>query len=162
MLRIGIYPRKSVYRDNSDSVQVQITACKDYARLMFKDQELDFRIYDKDEGFSGKNTHRPSFTELMADVKADELDIIIVYKLDRISRSVKDFSEIYETLQQHNVSFLSVKESFDTSTPMGRTVMYILSAFDSWSARTPQSVLRTIWQAWGKPGSGRAAPCRRA
>lgn len=107
MLRIGIYPRKSVYRDNSDSVQVQITACKDYARLMFKDQELDFRIYDKDEGFSGKNTHRPSFTELMADVKADELDIIIVYKLDRISRSVKDFSEIYETLQQHNVSFLS-------------------------------------------------------
>lgn len=52
MLRIGIYPRKSVYRDNSDSVQVQITACKDYARLMFKDQELDFRIYDKDEGFS--------------------------------------------------------------------------------------------------------------
>ena len=129
MLRIGIYPRKSVYRDNSDSVQVQITACKDYARLMFKDQELDFRIYDKDEGFSGKNTHRPSFTELMADVKADELDIIIVYKLDRISRSVKDFSEIYETLQQHNVSFLSVKESFDTSTPMGRTVMYILSAF---------------------------------
>ena len=92
MLRIGIYPRKSVYRDNSDSVQVQITACKDYARLMFKDQELDFRIYDKDEGFSGKNTHRPSFTELMADVKADELDIIIVYKLDRISRSVKDFS----------------------------------------------------------------------
>lgn len=80
MLRIGIYPRKSVYRDNSDSVQVQITACKDYARLMFKDQELDFRIYDKDEGFSGKNTHRPSFTELMADVKADELDIIIVYK----------------------------------------------------------------------------------
>ena len=109
MLRIGIYPRKSVYRDNSDSVQVQITACKDYARLMFKDQKLDFRIYDKDEGFSGKNTHRPSFTELMADVKADELDIIIVYKLDRISRSVKDFSEIYETLQQHNVSFLSVK-----------------------------------------------------
>ena len=63
MLRIGIYPRKSVYRDNSDSVQVQITACKDYARLMFKDQELDFRIYDKDEGFSGKNTNRPSFTE---------------------------------------------------------------------------------------------------
>ena len=68
MLRIGIYPRKSVYRDNSDSVQVQIAACKDYAQLMFKDQELDFRIYDKDEGFSGKNTNRPSFTELMADV----------------------------------------------------------------------------------------------
>ena len=129
MLRIGIYPRKSVYRDNSDSVQVQIRACKDYAKLMFQEQKLEFKIYDKDEGFSGKNTNRPSFHELMADVKAGNLDIVMVYKLDRISRSVKDFSEIYETLQEHNVSFLSVKESFDTSTPMGRTVMYILSAF---------------------------------
>mgnify|MGYP003106125776 FL=1 len=129
MLRIGIYPRKSVYRDNSDSVQVQIKACKDYATLMFHDQQLEFKVYDKDEGFSGKNTHRPSFNELMNDVESDALDIVIVYKLDRISRSVKDFSEIYEKLQKHNVSFLSVKESFDTSTPMGRTVMYILSAF---------------------------------
>ena len=129
MLRIGIYPRKSVYRDNSDSVQVQIKACKNYATLMFHDQQLEFKVYDKDEGFSGKNTHRPSFNELMNDVESDALDIVIVYKLDRISRSVKDFSEIYEKLQKHNVSFLSVKESFDTSTPMGRTVMYILSAF---------------------------------
>ena len=129
MLTIGIYSRKSVYRDTSDSLKVQIKACKDYANLMFKDDQISFKIYGKDEGFSGKNTNRPSFNEMMNDVKADMLDIVMVYKLDRISRSVKDFSEIYETLQEHNVSFLSVKESFDTSTPMGRTVMYILSAF---------------------------------
>ncbi len=126
---IGIYPRKSVYRDNSDSVQVQVQLCKDYASIVFKGQNLDFRIYDRDEGFSGKNMNRPSFRELMADVKAGELDAVVVYKLDRISRNVREFSSMYEIFQQHNVSFVSVKESFDTSTPMGRTVMYILAAF---------------------------------
>lgn len=126
---IGIYPRKSVYRDNSDSVQVQVQLCKEYAGIVFKGKNLEFRIYDKDEGFSGKNMNRPSFKELMADVKANELDAVIVYKLDRISRNVREFSSMYEIFQQHNVAFVSVKESFDTSTPMGRTVMYILAAF---------------------------------
>lgn len=126
---IGIYPRKSVYRDNSDSVQVQIQICKDYAHIFFKDEPLEFRIYDKDEGFSGKNTNRPSFQDLMQDVQNNVLDAVMVYKLDRISRNVQEFSAMYEIFKQHNVSFISVKESFDTSTPMGRTVMYILAAF---------------------------------
>lgn len=126
---VGIYPRKSVYRDNSDSVKVQIQLCKDYANIIYKGQNPEFIIYDKDEGFSGKNTNRPSFKELMADVKADVLDAVVVYKLDRISRNVREFSAMYEVFQQHNVAFVSVKESFDTSTPMGRTVMYILAAF---------------------------------
>lgn len=126
---IGIYPRKSVYRDNSDSVSVQIQLCQDYANIIFKDKEPEFRIYDKDEGFSGKNMNRPGFQELMADVKNDVLDVVMVYKLDRISRNVQEFSSMYDIFQQHNVSFVSVKESFDTTTPMGRTVMYILAAF---------------------------------
>lgn len=126
---IGIYPRKSVYRDNSDSVEVQIKQCKDYAKIIFADQDLEFRVYDQDEGFSGKNTNRPSFQELMSDVKSNKLDVVMVYKLDRISRNVKEFSEMYDIMEKHGVSFLSVKESFDTSTPIGRTVMYILAAF---------------------------------
>lgn len=129
MITVGIYPRKSVYRDNSDSVSVQVQLCKDYAGIIFKDKETTFKIYDKDEGFSGKNTNRPGFQELMADVKNDTLDVVMVYKLDRISRNVQEFSAMYEVFQQHNVSFVSVKESFDTTTPMGRTVMYILAAF---------------------------------
>ncbi|MCM1387847.1 MAG: recombinase family protein [Bacillus sp. (in: Bacteria)] len=129
MFTIGIYPRKSVYRDNSDSVSVQIQLCKDYAGIIFKDKDIDFKIYDKDEGFSGKNTNRPSFQELMEDVQNNTLDVVMVYKLDRISRNVQEFSAMYDIFQQHNVSFVSVKESFDTTTPMGRTVMYILAAF---------------------------------
>lgn len=126
---IGIYPRKSVYRDNSDSVSVQVELCKEYAAIIFKGQALDFRVYDKDEGFSGKNTKRPSFQELMRDVRKNELDVVMVYKLDRISRNVREFSTMYETFEDHGVAFVSVKESFDTSTPIGRTVMYILAAF---------------------------------
>lgn len=128
-MTIGIYPRKSVYRDNSESVAVQVQLCKDYAGILYKDQNVTFRVYDRDEGFSGKNTNRPSFRELMADVKAGQLDIIMVYKLDRISRNVQEFSEMFSTFQRHGVSFISVKESFDTNTPIGRTVMYILAAF---------------------------------
>lgn len=129
MLTIGIYPRKSVYRDNSDSVSVQVQLCKDYAGIIFKDREITFKIYDKDEGFSGKNMNRPSFQELMEDVQNNVLDAVMVYKLDRISRNVQEFSAMYDIFQKHNVSFVSVKESFDTTTPMGRTVMYILAAF---------------------------------
>ena len=129
MFTVGIYPRKSVYRDNSDSVNVQVQLCKDYAGIIFKDKDIAFKIYDKDEGFSGKNTNRPGFQELMGDVKNDMLDVVMVYKLDRISRNVQEFSAMYEIFEQHSVSFVSVKESFDTTTPMGRTVMYILAAF---------------------------------
>lgn len=129
MLTIGIYPRKSVYQDNSDSVQVQIQLCQDYAGIIYKDDEFEFKIYDKDEGFSGKNTNRPSFRQMMQDVEDNLLDVVMVYKLDRISRNVQEFSAMYEVFQKHNVSFVSVKESFDTTTPMGRTVMYILAAF---------------------------------
>ena len=128
-MRIGIYARKSVYRDNSDSVQVQIKSCKDYAKIIYHDTDIEFTVYDRDEGFSGKNTNRPSFQQLLSDVRAKKLDVVMVYKLDRISRSVKDFSDTYELLQTHDVAFLSVKETFDTSTPIGRTVMYILAAF---------------------------------
>ncbi|MCM1039811.1 MAG: recombinase family protein [Ruminococcus sp.] len=129
MFTVGIYPRKSVYRDNSDSVNVQVQMCKDYAGIIFKDKDIDFKIYDKDEGFSGKNTNRPSFQELMSDVRAGVLNVVMVYKLDRISRNVQEFSAMYDVFQEYDVAFISVKESFDTTSPMGRTVMYILAAF---------------------------------
>lgn len=149
---IGIYARKSVYRDNSDSVQVQIKTGREYAKIIFKGQKLEFRIYDRDEGFSGKNTDRPSFTELMEDIRANRLDVVIVYKLDRISRSVKDFSEMYEVLERHNVTFLSVKESFDTSTPIGRTVMYILAAFAQLERETTSERVTDNMLALGESG----------
>lgn len=149
---IAIYPRKSVYRDNSDSVQVQVQMCKEYAGIIYKDKETQFRIYDKDEGFSGKNMNRPSFKDLMQDVKNNEIDVVMVYKLDRISRNVQEFSAMYEVFQQHNVSFVSVKESFDTTTPMGRTVMYILAAFAQLERENTSERVADNMQALGVSG----------
>lgn len=128
-INVAIYPRKSVYRDNSESVAVQVKLCKEYASLIYREKNINYLIYDKDEGFSGKNTDRPSYSALMNDAKNGLLDVVIVYKLDRISRNVQDFSSTFSMLQEHDVAFVSVKESFDTSTPIGRTVMYILAAF---------------------------------
>lgn len=152
MYTIGIYPRKSVYRDNSDSVSVQTQMCKEYAGIIFKGKELEFIIYDKDEGFSGKNMNRPSFRELMEDVKNNRLNAVMVYKLDRISRNVQEFSAMYEVFQQHNVSFISVKESFDTTTPMGRTVMYILAAFAQLERENTSERVADNMQALGTSG----------
>ena len=73
---IGIYPRKSVYRDNSDSVDVQVNMCKEYAGIILRDQTLEFKVYGRDEGFSGKNTNRTSFQELMQDVQEDVLYLL--------------------------------------------------------------------------------------
>ena len=151
-MMIGIYPRKSVYRDNSDSVQVQIQLCKEYAGIIYKEQSIEFKVYDKDEGFSGKNMNRPSFKELMQDVKNGVLDVVMVYKLDRISRNVQEFSAMYEIFQQHNVSFVSVKESFDTTTPMGRTVMYILAAFAQLERENTSERVADNMQALGASG----------
>lgn len=161
MITIGIYPRKSVYRDNSDSVQVQVQLCKDYAGIIFKDQETEFKIYDKDEGFSGKNTNRPSFQEMMQDVKSGHLNVVMVYKLDRISRNVQEFSAMYDVFQQNNVSFISVKESFDTTTPMGRTVMYILAAFAQLERENTSERVTDNMQALGASGkwTGGKLPC---
>ncbi len=159
MFTIGIYPRKSVYRDNSDSVNVQVQLCRDYAGVIFKDKDITFKIYDQDEGFSGKNMNRPGFQELMSDVKKDMLDVVMVYKLDRISRNVQEFSAMYEIFQQHNVSFVSVKESFDTTTPMGRTVMYILAAFAQLERENTSERVADNMHALGTSGKWTGGRC---
>lgn len=159
MKRIAIYPRKSVYRDNSESVAVQVKLCKEYAGILFRGEELVFSVYDKDEGFSGKNTNRPSYQEMMNDVRHDLLDAVIVYKLDRISRNVREFSETFGILQEHNVSFISVKETFDTSTPIGRTVMYILAAFAQLERENTSERVADSMQSLGEAGFWTGGVC---
>ncbi len=128
-MRIGIYPRKSVYRDNSESISVQVKMCKDYANIIYCDEPVEFVVYDKDEGFSGKNQNRPSLQQLIDDIHAGLLNVIMVYKIDRLGRNFKEFVDMYHDFSQYDVSFISVKESFDTSTPIGRTIMYTLAAW---------------------------------
>lgn len=117
----AIYVRQSLDKKDSLSIEGQIELCKAEASSQFE-------VY-ADRGFSGKNTNRPAFTQLMKDVEAEKIEKLICYRLDRISRSILDFGMIWDTLNQNNVEFVSINEKFDTSTPVGRAMLYIIMVF---------------------------------
>ena len=121
----AIYSRKSKFTGKGESIENQIQLCMNYAKNM---GITDFIIYE-DEGFSGGSTNRPRFQEMLQDAKKKKFNYLICYRLDRISRNVSDFSTLIEELNKLDISFISIKEQFDTSTPMGRAMMYISSVF---------------------------------
>ncbi|MCY6957917.1 recombinase family protein [Clostridium brassicae] len=123
----AIYSRKSKFTGKGESVENQVEMCKDYLKRNFNNIE-DIKIYE-DEGFSGKDTNRPKFKKMMKAAKNKKFSILICYRLDRISRNVADFSNTIEELQKYNIDFISIKEQFDTSTPMGRAMMNIAAVF---------------------------------
>lgn len=128
-MRIFIYSRKSVYTGKGESVENQIEMCKEYiaTKLSLADK-AEITVYE-DEGFSAKNTDRPQFQQMLRDIKLNKPEYIVCYRLDRISRNVSDFSSLIEDLNNHNISFICIKEEFDTSKPMGKAMMYIASVF---------------------------------
>lgn len=126
-LKVAIYSRKSVFTGKGESIENQIEMCKDYYCKMYGTED-EFVIYE-DEGFSGGNINRPKFQELLKDIVSNKFNSLICYRLDRISRNVADFSKTLELLQDHNVSFISIREQFDTSTPIGRAMVYVSSVF---------------------------------
>ena len=125
-MKVAIYSRKSIFTGVGESIENQIEMCKNYANDKYKNKDIEFFIFE-DEGFSGSNINRPQFQKMMKSIK--EYDVLICYRLDRISRNVADFSSTLETLQYNKCEFISIKEQFDTSSPMGRAMIYIASVF---------------------------------
>ncbi|MDF2537724.1 MAG: Resolvase, N-terminal domain protein [Herbinix sp.] len=123
-MRIAIYSRKSKWTGKGESIENQLVMCKEYVRANFSEvKEEDISDYE-DEGFSGKNTTRPQFQRMMMDLRKEHYDYLICYKLDRLGRNLFDFVTLIEELNQWKTSFISIKERFDTSTPIGRAMMY--------------------------------------
>ena len=120
---VAIYARQSVDKKDSVSIEAQINDCKTLCKNGVKVIEY------ADKGFSGKNTDRPQLQALIADIKADLIDAVYVYKLDRISRNINDFYNLYTIMSEHGCEFKSYNESFDTSNSMGRAMMGILAVF---------------------------------
>ena len=118
----AIYARQSVDKKDSISIESQIEFCK------YELKGGNCKEY-KDKGYSGKNTERPQFQQLMQDIESGLVRKVVVYKLDRISRSILDFANMMELFQQYNVEFVSSTEKFDTSTPMGRAMLNICIVF---------------------------------
>ena len=127
---IAIYSRKSKYSDKGDSCGNQIEIAMEYIKNNYNMNKYDIKtLIFEDEGFSGGNIERPSFQEMIKKLKKNEFNVLICYRLDRISRNIADFSNLINELSKHNIAFISIKEQFDTRTPMGRAMMYIASVF---------------------------------
>lgn len=117
----AIYARQSVEKKDSISIDSQIQLCRRAA-------DPDAAIY-QDSGYSGKNIQRPEFSRMMEDIKAGKIKRVFCYRLDRISRSVYDFSLLWKTFDANGVEFSSITEAFDTHTPMGRAMVIIIMTF---------------------------------
>jgi DNA invertase Pin-like site-specific DNA recombinase len=132
-IRCAIYTRKSVeddYRKEITSLEAQRINCEKYIESQScKGWEIVPKVYE-DYGKTGANIDRKGFQELLADIQAGKIDTVVVYKLDRLTRSLRDFVNIIDgTFRKHNVSFVSATESFDTSSPTGKLILNILLIF---------------------------------
>ncbi|GFQ64072.1 site-specific recombinase [Trichonephila clavata] len=127
-VRCAIYTRKSNedgLEQKFNSLDAQRVACEKYIKSKEGWVALAKR-YD-DGGFSGKNLERPAIKELFEDVKAGEVDCVVVYTLDRLSRETKDSIEVTSFFRRHRVNFIAVTQIFDNNTPMGKFVQTVLS-----------------------------------
>ena len=149
---IAIYSRKSKFTGKGESIGNQIELCRDYVRTMFGEEYVDRCMVFEDEGFSGGNLKRPAFQRMMADVRKRKFKAIVVYRLDRISRNISDFTGLIDELTKLNVSFVSIREQFDTSTPMGRAMMFIISVFSQLERETIAERIRDNMHELAKTG----------
>ena len=104
----------------------KLEGCRDKDYVLYNidgADQAEIVVYE-DEGFSGKNTKRPQFQLMMQEIKKGSCDYLVCYKLDRLGRNIADLANLIETLNKLNVSFISIKERFDTSTPIGKAMLY--------------------------------------
>ena len=131
-IRCAIYTRKST-EDGLEQEFNSLDAQRESAEAFIASQRCEGWVcvpdhYD-DGGFSGGNMDRPAVNQLLADIRAGKVDCVVVYKVDRLSRSLMDFAKMMETFDRHHVSFVSVTQQFNTTHSMGRLTLNILLSF---------------------------------
>src|ERR1700723_1440020 len=130
--RCAIYTRKSTEHNldlEFNSLDAQREACEAYIKSQAHEGWRLIPEQYNDGGFSGASLQRPSLQGLLDDVRAGKVDIILVYKVDRLTRSLADFAKLIELFDQHGVSFVSITQSFNTTSSMGRLTLNVLLSF---------------------------------
>jgi DNA invertase Pin-like site-specific DNA recombinase len=131
-VRCAIYTRVSTDQgldQEFNSLDAQYEASRAYIRSQAHAGWTQIRARYDDGGFSGGNTDRPALQQLLEDIRARKIDVIVVYKVDRLTRSLADFAKLVELFDQHGVSFVSVTQQFNTTTSMGRLTLNVLLSF---------------------------------
>src|SRR5262252_4578111 len=130
--RCAVYTRKSSeegLEQEFNSLAAQREACEAYIRSQQHEGWVLARTHYDDGGFSGGNIERPALQQLLADIRAGRIDIVIVYKVDRLTRSLADFARLVEIFDKEGVSFVSVTQQFNTTSSMGRLTLNVLLSF---------------------------------
>lgn len=148
---IGIYARQSVDKKDSISIETQVEFCK------YECRGEQFKTYI-DKGFSGKNTKRPAFSQMMKEIEQGNIKKVIVYKLDRISRSLIDFTQMIALFQKNHVEFVSAQEKFDTSVPIGNAMLNITMIFAQLERETIQQRVKDNYYTRVKSGYAMGGP----
>jgi site-specific DNA recombinase len=131
-VRCAIYTRVSTdagLDQDFNSLDAQYDAAQAYIRSQAHAGWMLVRTRYDDGGFSGGSTDRPALQQLLADIKAQKINVIVVYKVDRLTRSLVDFAKLIELFDAHGVSFVSVTQQFNTTTSMGRLTLNVLLSF---------------------------------
>lgn len=149
---IAVYSRKSKFTGKGESIGNQVELCREYIRTHYGNEAADNVVVFEDEGFSGGNINRPAFKKMMAQIERGEFKALVVYRLDRVSRNVSDFSGLIESLNRRDIVFVSIREQFDTATPMGRAMMYIASVFAQLERETIAERIRDNMHELAKTG----------
>lgn len=131
-VRCAIYTRKSSeegLEQDFNSLDAQREACEAYIKSQMHEGWVLLDKQYNDGGYSGGTMERPAFKELLKDIENDKIDIVVVYKVDRLTRSLMDFSKIIDVFDRHETSFVSITQQFNTTTSMGRLTLNILLSF---------------------------------
>jgi site-specific DNA recombinase len=132
VIRCAIYTRKSSeegLEQSFNSLDAQREACEAFVASQRHEGWRTLPARYDDGGYSGGNLDRPALQRLLEDIEANKVDTIVVYKVDRLTRSLADFAKIVEALDARGVSFVSVTQQFNTTTSMGRLTLNILLSF---------------------------------
>src|SRR5437870_2830174 len=130
--RCAIYTRKSSeegLEQEFNSLAAQREACEALIRSQRNEGWILARTHYDDGGFSGGNLERPALQGLLADIRAGRIEIVVVYKVDRLTRSLADFARLVEIFDAQGVSFVSVTQQFNTTSSMGRLTLNVLLSF---------------------------------
>jgi DNA invertase Pin-like site-specific DNA recombinase len=154
-LRCAVYTRKSSEEGlemEFNSLEAQRESCEAYIASQRAEGWLLVTDRYDDGGFSGGTLDRPALKRLLTDIEAGKVDVVVVYKIDRLSRSLMDFSRLVEVFDKHQVMFVSVTQSFNTTTSMGRLTLNVLLSFAQFEREVIRERIRDKFAASRKRG----------
>ena len=156
-LRCAVYTRKSSeegLEQSFNSLHAQRDACEAYIRSQRHEGWLLVKTAYDDGGFSGGNLNRPGLEQLLRDVSHKKIDVVVVYKVDRLTRSLMDFAKIVEQFDKQGVSFVSVTQQFNTTSSMGRLTLNVLLSFAQFEREVTGERIRDKIAASKRKGCG--------